>query len=113
MSLKMVEWYECPVCDTLVQFEKKCRCQETRWKSKNGRLLKTRVSQGEKRRRILQKRDGPGCQACGTHEELTIDHKLPLSRGGGGGMSNTWVLCKPCNNEKGDRTVAEWRPDLG
>jgi 5-methylcytosine-specific restriction endonuclease McrA len=36
-------------------------------------------------------------------EEATIDHFIPLSRGGARGWSNRVLSCKPCNGGKGDR----------
>ena len=44
------------------------------------------------------------CVACGTHLELTIDHKHPVSRGGGNNIDNLQTMCMPCNNKKGART---------
>lgn len=45
---------------------------------------------------------GP-CVTCGTAEQLTIDHKLALSRGGTDDRSNLQPMCKPCNSRKGAR----------
>lgn len=47
-------------------------------------------------------RDGYQCQACGSMENLTIDHIVPISRGGSSGKRNLQVLCKGCNGAKGD-----------
>lgn len=39
----------------------------------------------------------------------TVDHVVPLSRGGADGPSN-WVLsCLQCNQRKGDMTASEFR----
>lgn len=38
---------------------------------------------------------------------MTSDHLIPKSRGGGGG-ANKVKCCFQCNNEKGDRTEAEY-----
>lgn len=35
--------------------------------------------------------------------ELTLDHKVPLSRGGNNAIGNLVPSCWPCNQEKGDR----------
>lgn len=48
-------------------------------------------------------RDGEGCQRCGTTENLTRDHIWPRSKGGCGCSGNFQVLCKECNEEKGNR----------
>ncbi len=50
------------------------------------------------------------CHYCGVKtpkEELTMDHKIPLSRGGKTTKGNVVVACKPCNNEKKYFTPAE------
>lgn len=53
-------------------------------------------------------RDGHCCQVCGNTEELSLDHRLPRSRGGSDEASNLWVLCMPCNMAKRTKTVEEW-----
>ena len=48
---------------------------------------------------------GPGlCHHCGAKfpkEVLTLDHLIPLSRGGKSAKKNCVPACKPCNSEKG------------
>ena len=41
--------------------------------------------------------------------ELTMDHLIPLSRGGRSTKKNIVVACKQCNSLKKNRTVAELR----
>ncbi len=50
------------------------------------------------------------CHYCGekfSKEELTMDHILPLARGGKSSKGNLVVACKKCNNEKKYLTPAE------
>ena len=50
------------------------------------------------------------CHYCGrkfTREELTMDHVVPVVRGGKSNKSNVVVCCKDCNNAKKDLTPAE------
>lgn len=50
------------------------------------------------------------CHYCGKHfaaEELTMDHILPLARGGKSTKGNTVPCCKQCNNAKKYLTPAE------
>lgn len=43
---------------------------------------------------------------CDVTEELTLDHKEPISRGGTDDLDNLQFLCKSHNSHKGDRRVA-------
>ncbi len=63
-----------------------------------------RSSFSKKRRRVMQ-RDRNTCKSCGENRrsELTIDHKIPRSRGGSNDKRNLQVLCRRCNHAKGDR----------
>jgi len=53
------------------------------------------------------KRDSHSCQYCGSDKDLSIDHVLPRSRGGGSSWKNLVAACKPCNARKGDETPEE------
>ena len=58
-------------------------------------------------RRNIFKRDRFTCQYCGLQpraDELTIDHVIPRSRGGGSTWENCVLACVACNNRKADRT---------
>jgi len=53
-------------------------------------------------------RDNFECGYCGNkHDELTIDHVIPKSRGGKLSFENAVSCCSKCNNKKGDRTPEE------
>lgn len=48
---------------------------------------------------------------CGASFSLTrhtIDHIVPLSRGGSNWPSNLQLLCMPCNDSKGTKLMCEW-----
>lgn len=51
----------------------------------------------------LIERDGYRCSECGAHQDLTIDHIIPLSRGGDDSLDNLRWLCRSHNSQKGDR----------
>ena len=71
------------------------------------RLPRTRVKFN---RRNIFARDGNRCQYCGRKfptGELSLDHVMPRSRGGGTDWENIVCACVRCNVRKGGRTPAE------
>ncbi|PIA59903.1 hypothetical protein AQUCO_00400640v1 [Aquilegia coerulea] len=68
-----------------------------------------------KRRRIRQSlsrkniffRDAFTCQYCSSRESLTIDHVLPVSKGGEWEWENLVTACAKCNSRKGVKTLEE------
>ncbi len=64
--------------------------------------------QGWWRNRIAQGR----CHYCGQQvapKELTLDHIVPLARGGRSTKGNCVAACKECNNKKRDLLPLEWQ----
>lgn len=51
---------------------------------------------------------GP-CAYCGDLAPDQVDHVIPLSRGGTHDRANLVPACKPCNMDKLDFTLEEWR----
>lgn len=49
----------------------------------------------------VRDRDGLFCAYCRTVENLELDHKKPVSRGGLSVLENLQFLCKSCNSDKG------------
>ncbi|MEB3163829.1 MAG: HNH endonuclease [Prochlorothrix sp.] len=58
-------------------------------------------------RRGVLKRDNHTCQYCGSHQDLTLDHVVPRSKGGPHTWQNVVTACARCNGKKGDRTPAQ------
>lgn len=61
-------------------------------------------------RRNIFARDGNRCQYCGkkfSTTELSLDHVIPRSRGGGSTWENIVCCCLKCNIRKGGRTPNE------
>lgn len=65
-------------------------------------------------------RDQYVCQYCGTHvnnHDATLDHVLPLSKGGKSSWTNLATACKPCNYRKSDKMTMKpksipYKPDF-
>lgn len=89
---------------------------------KSKRRRSKRPGKMQELRLVLAETYGPTCFYCG-HDLIvsfgialsrgqwiaTIDHKTPLSRGGGNHFDNLALACRGCNGAKGDLTLGEWR----
>lgn len=53
-----------------------------------------------KARLSVYKRDGFQCVKCGGND-LTIDHIIPIAKGGTNADNNLQTLCRSCNSKKG------------
>ncbi|WP_311210900.1 MULTISPECIES: HNH endonuclease [unclassified Aeromicrobium] len=57
-------------------------------------------------RKATMERDGHRCVACGSEDDLTVDHIIPIIKGGEPtDESNLRTLCRPCNLRKGTNDV--------
>jgi len=48
------------------------------------------------------------CAYCGKNNNLTIDHYIPLSKGGRHSASNVIPACLSCNCSKGAKNAEQW-----
>lgn len=48
------------------------------------------------------------CYNCGSNQNQSIDHIIPLSKGGTNGIGNLQTLCRKCNSSKKDKFMVEW-----
>jgi len=59
-------------------------------------------------------RDNGQCQYCGDkieRKESTLDHVVPVSKGGKSTWENCTTACAPCNSNKSDKTKG-WKPQI-
>lgn len=79
-------------------------------KREKAKARELRASQWWKRKR------SPGiCYYCGSRfkpSELTMDHLIPLTRGGKSVQGNLVPACKECNNKKKYLLPQEWEEYL-
>jgi 5-methylcytosine-specific restriction endonuclease McrA len=59
-------------------------------------------SQKKYQRSRMGRRKRRFCANCGTPQDLTIDHIIPLGKGGTNSQDNLQMLCYTCNAEKAD-----------
>ena len=76
-------------------------------------LLLAPIPKGWKARRF--KEQAEMCGGCRRRfpcaSSLTIDHIVPLSKGGDNSPTNLQLLCRDCNRIKSDKHDSEWRRD--
>lgn len=60
---------------------------------------------------ILIDKFGNKCMnpSCQSEKKLTIDHVIPVARGGANNIENLQLLCGKCNSAKGARVVIDYR----
>jgi hypothetical protein len=49
------------------------------------------------------------CAYCGKQAPLTMDHLVPLARGGHHSIGNIVPACDRCNSKKGEYLLTEWK----
>lgn len=118
----MYEQHTCPNCGELVNIlcdgrelkpyewclpckdANKKRDWEVRWFNHRFKIFS---------KRDIFTRDGFACYICSTEltlisKDATLDHEVPLSRGGLSTLSNMRLCCSSCNNKKGDMLLDEF-----
>jgi 5-methylcytosine-specific restriction endonuclease McrA len=72
------------------------------------RSLRQRArSEADVWRALIFERDHGACQACGcplflsTQPKATLDHVVPVAKGGSGHHTNLQIMCFECNTAKG------------
>lgn len=68
----------------------------------------TRVVTDRDLRRMRERQQGC-CAYCSESKPLTLEHIVPLVRGGAHAVGNLCWVCKSCNCSKGRKLLAEWR----
>ncbi|MGV7219943.1 MAG: HNH endonuclease [Nitrospinales bacterium] len=87
--------------------------QETLFSGPDEKTIKREKEKARKLRQTAwwqSKLDKGECHYCGNkfpREEFTMDHVVPLSRGGTSTKGNIAVCCKECNNQKKSLTPVE------
>lgn len=74
------------------------------WHARRARERQAEGSYTAKEWRALCDWFGGYCLRCGAHSFLTIDHVIPLIKGGANHIGNLQPLCKSCNSIKREQT---------
>ena len=77
--------------------------------ARRARLAKAEGSYTEQEWLDLCEKYNQLCAWCNNPKKLTVDHIIPISKGGSNFISNIQPLCGSCNSRKGNRLLT---PDL-
>lgn len=76
---------------------------------RRSRLLSVSVGVSKRDWQRLCARWGNRCAYCGMSRRLTMDHVVPLTRGGWHAIGNILPACRSCNSSKQTKLLIEWR----
>lgn len=96
--------------------------RQRRWRKANPQKAKAKACRAASRRRArlagallghidrqaIFKADGYRCVYCGSVKNLTLDHIVPLAKGGADIQENMVTACRHCNASKGAKVLVVW-----
>ena len=92
-------------------YRERLNAQKQEWKKRNRHIVnvaqrarRTVIASsdlGSRELETLKERFGGRCLACGTNDQLELDHIVALARGGKHEATNLQLLCHSCNAKKG------------
>ena len=87
----------------------KANPEKVREYTERRRIRKTQNGEYQITEKELKKLYESLCIYCGSNKRITLDHVIPISRGGSHGIGNIAPACLSCNSSKSDKTIMEWR----
>ena len=95
-------------CECYIRNEALKECEASDFCEPTDSKQNTRFPLNSSIRKLIFERDFYRCINCGTHKTLSIDHIVPVSKGGGNEIKNLQTLCTTCNSSKGNKSMTEW-----
>lgn len=95
-------------CECYIRNEELKECEASDVCEPTDSKQNTRLPLNSSIRKLIFERDFYRCINCGTHKSLSIDHIVPVSKGGGNEIKNLQTLCATCNSSKGNKSMSEW-----
>ncbi|MHB8188944.1 MAG: HNH endonuclease [Ferrimicrobium sp.] len=90
-----------------IKYSEKSRCDtcQSTWDLDHPKIKTAIRGYGSRWQRIRKNQLDrlPVCERCGSESDLTVDHIIPLARGGSHDIDNLQTLCRSCNSSKGKR----------
>lgn len=97
--------------------------RKAEYKHRYVRENKEKVNNSTQRRRAKKKQNGvclvtakeirriysSPCLYCGSTTQISVDHVVPIYRGGRHSIGNLAPACKLCNSSKGSKFLTEWK----
>lgn len=98
-----------PGCPALVRDTPRCEAHaRPAWAHSASRQARGYDADHDRlRRQVLS--EEPCCRSCGSTEQPTLDHVVPLSQGGATTRENAQRLCRRCQQRKASREGAAAR----
>lgn len=82
--------------------------EKCRKRTRRRRAQKAKVTIGEVDEAAVYELYNSHCVYCGSTENLTLDHVVPISKGGAHHQENLVISCGSCNSSKRDKPLEEW-----
>jgi len=92
----------------LLNNPEKARAFNARRNYKKRSILSKLTKLNDKIREVLKEKMGDLCFYCGEKSPKTLDHLLPLSKGGDNDDENLVLCCRSCNSQKKNKTALEY-----
>lgn len=102
---ELIYWEYALLIAKAAGFEKNYRFIMNRYqKLKNGEMKMSGLVRDDRKMLTCER----CCIYCGSEDNLSLDHIIPLSKGGPDIISNQVYACRSCNSSKGDKDIFYW-----
>jgi 5-methylcytosine-specific restriction endonuclease McrA len=89
--------------------QRRCRqCRRMYSRQRRERLQRLEGSYSSTDETVTRNKFNHKCFICGDREDLTIDHHIPISRGGSLSLNNAVLLCRRCNSAKNSKSPEDF-----
>jgi 5-methylcytosine-specific restriction protein A len=94
-----------PCIDCGVEYTYRSRCDSCQsvYESRRGKTTERGYGSLWQRMARAHLRRHRSCVQCGRTDDLTVDHIVPIAKGGKSDSHNLQTLCRSCNSAKRDR----------